>query len=319
MRTLYTFAGERRDPSDREVLDGWARSDKNGFWLDIEDPTDEDYELLLDRLHFHPLTVEDIQQQNSRPKLEQYTGYLFAVVFTALVDKGRLRYQEHHLYFARNAIVTAHHGRSAELSDLFQRLADHKDLAHGDVSYLAYLVVNALTDQMFGMLDQLDDEIDSLEDLVLSRPTSRTLSQLYRIKHSVIDLRRILGAQREVFQHLVTHASEYHSQDTAVYYRDVYDHVVRQYETVDSLRDLITGTMDVYLSTVSNRLNTNIQKLTVIASLFLPLTFLTGFFGMNFGYLVQHITAPFAFAAVVLLMAATVVVQLALFRSRRWI
>ena len=108
------------------------------------------------------------------------------------------------------------------------------------------------------------------------------------MKHSAVEMRRILGAQRDMFQRLVTLSLEA-DRETTAYYRDVYDHIIRQYETVDSLRDLLTGAMDVYLSTVSNRLNMTVKALTVVASLFLPLTFLTGFFGMNFGWLVTRI------------------------------
>jgi magnesium transporter len=319
VRTIFTFAGEHSEPDDEEVVAHLDKCDEEGFWLDIQDPMYDDYQLLLNNFHFHRLTVEDIQQQNSRPKLEQYRGYLFVIIFTAKLEKRRLAYQEHHLYFSKNKIVSVHHGPAPELASLMRRLREDPEISQRDPSYLEYLVVNALTEGMFSVLEELDNEIDKLEDQIVGRPSSRTLSELYRLKHQVIELRRILGAQREVFQHLVTHAVQFHSEETSVYYRDVYDHVVREYETVDSLRDLLTGAMDVYLSTVSNRLNVTIQRLTVVASLFLPLTFLSGFFGMNFGFLVQHITAPIAFVGGVSLMLGSVVLQLILFRRQGWI
>ena len=133
----------------------------------------------------------------------------------------------------------------------------------------------------------------------------------------MIDLRRQLGAQRDLLQQLVARSTEYHGNDIGVYYRDIYDHIVRQYEAADSLRDLLTGTMDVYLSTVSNRSNATMKQLTMIASLFLPLTFLTGFFGMNFGFLVSHIGSTSAFALAVGLMGVATLIQLWIFRIRR--
>ncbi|MBJ7601138.1 MAG: magnesium and cobalt transport protein CorA [Candidatus Nephthysia bennettiae] len=319
MRTLFTFSGEISEPDDKQIAARHAKCDQDGFWLDIQDPTDADYSLLLDVFHYHRLTVEDIQQENARPKLEQYRGYLFAIVFTARLEESQLGYQEQHLYFSKNALVTVHHGPAPEITALMERFRKSPDLTQKDPSFLEYLVVNELTEGMFAVLDQLDDRIDSLEDQIIERPTSRILSQIYKLKHDVIELRRILGAQREVFQHLVTHAVQFHSEDTSVYYRDVYDHVVRQYETVDSLRDLLTGSMDVYLSTVSNRLNGSMRQLTVIASLFLPLTFLTGFFGMNFAFLVGKIMSPFAFAGGVSVMLASTAIQLYIFHRRGWI
>jgi magnesium transporter len=129
-----------------------------------------------------------------------------------------------------------------------------------------------------------------------------------------------LGAQRDVFQRLTTHGIHLQQQDMTLYYRDVYDHIVRQYETVDSLRDLLTSTMDVYLSTVSNRLNQTTKALTVVASLFLPLSFLTGFYGMNFSYLTSVLETPYAaFALGVGTMLIATAIQLYLFRRRGWI
>jgi magnesium transporter len=136
----------------------------------------------------------------------------------------------------------------------------------------------------------------------------------------VVELRRLLGGQRDVFQALITHGIHLQQADMTLYYRDVFDHIVRQYETVDSLRDLLTSAMDVYLSTVSNRLNQTTKALTVVASLFLPLSFLTGFYGMNFSYLTQVLESPYiAFAVGVVTMLIATGIQLYLFRRRGWI
>jgi magnesium transporter len=136
----------------------------------------------------------------------------------------------------------------------------------------------------------------------------------------VSELRRFLGAQRDVFQKLTTHGIHLQQDDMTLYYRDVYDHMVRQYETADSLRDLLTGAMDVYLSTVSNRLNETTKALTVIASLFLPLSFLTGFYGMNFAYLVNVLESPYlAFLIGVGTMIIATLIQLYFFKRRGWL
>jgi len=142
----------------------------------------------------------------------------------------------------------------------------------------------------------------------------------WRSSATVTELRIFLGAQRDVFQRLITHGIHLQQQDMTLYYRDVFDHIMRQYETVDSLRDLLSSAMDVYLSTVSNRVNETTKALTVIASLFLPLSFLTGFYGMNFVYLTQVLETPYAaFAVGVGTMVIATVIQLVLFRRRGWI
>jgi magnesium transporter len=180
--------------------------------------------------------------------------------------------------------------------------------------------VDAIVDATFPVLERVDDTVDQMEDDIIEKAAPGSLDRIYHLKHSVIDLRRFLGAQRDVFQKLVTHGIHLQQQDMTLYYRDVYDHIVRQYETVDSLRDLLTSAMDVYLSTVSNRLNQTTKALTVIASLFLPLSFLTGFYGMNFAYLTTVLEPPYiAFAIGVGTMLIAIGIQLYLFRRRGWI
>jgi magnesium transporter len=182
------------------------------------------------------------------------------------------------------------------------------------------MVIDVLVDATFPVLEELDDIVDRLEDDITEHASSDSLNKIYHLKHSVTEMRRFLGAQRDLFQRLVTHGIHLQQQDMTLYYRDVYDHIVRQYETVDSLRDLLTSAMDVYLSTVSNRLNQTTKALTVIASLFLPLSFLTGFYGMNFSYLTQVLETPYwTFAVGVGTMAVSIVIQLYFFRRRGWL
>lgn len=221
-----------------------------------------------------------------------------------------------------------HAGKSDPLKRLHERITASPEVTHGKTAYLFYLVVDQLVDAMFPVLDQLDDLTDAVEDRIIQQPDTATLSELSDLKRVVVDLRKVLGAQRDVFQRLTTSAisdpqgaaaSEFPGE-MSIYYRDVYDHLVRQYEIVDSLRDLLSTAMDVYLSTVSNRLNLRITRLTVFATLFLPLTFLTGFFGMNFAFLVAHIVPTWTFwVFAVGIMVVVTVGQLFYYRRLGWI
>jgi len=168
---------------------------------------------------------------------------------------------------------------------------------------------------LVGQLSRVEDE---LEDAIVDRADPEQLRRIYALKHSVTQLRQLLGAERDLFQRLITESLS--DPDLGAYYRDVYDHVIRQYESVDSLRDLLTGAMDVYLSTVSNRLNVTMRTLTVIASLFLPITFLTGFYGMNFAYLTSVLEPhQLAFPIAIGTMLAATAFQLYIFKRRGWI
>jgi magnesium transporter len=319
VRTLVTAAGERIDATFDEVRARMAGRE-GGFWLDIEGPDADDYRLLLDELHFHPLTVEDVQLQNQRPKLDEFAGYKFAVLFTATLDGDEVALREHHLYLTPHCLISLHQEPAPALDDVRQRIADTPDVTRGELGFLEYLVVNALVECLFPTLDALDERIDTVEDRVLLRATPDALSRITRLKHEVAELRRVLGAQRDVFQRLLNHSLERRGgHELTLYWRDVYENLIRQYEQVDSLRDLLTGAMDVYMSTESNRLNTTMKQLTVITTVFLPLTFITGFFGMNFSWMVEHIGGLWPFAAGTAVMVVAVVVQLAVFRRWGWI
>ena len=243
------------------------------------------------------------------------------VLFTAELEGSRVQIREHHLYLSSQYLVSVHIEPSEPLQRLRERIKSNPELAHRSLPYLFYLVVDHLVDSLFPILEKLDESTDAVEDGIILRPDTAALSELSDLKRAVVDLRKVLGAQRDVFQRLTTRAiGEVGDQEMSIYYRDVYDHLVRQYETVDSLRDLLSTAMDVYLSTVSNRLNLRITRLTVFATLFLPLTFLTGFFGMNFAFLVGHIVSPWTFWVLAVgIMGLTTVGQLFYYRRRGWI
>jgi len=318
VRTLATASGQCVDVSVEE-MERRMQAKEDRFWLDIEGPEEADYRLLLDTFGFHPLTVDDVRQKNQRPKLDEFPGYKFAVLFGADLVGEHLAFREHHLYLSHHWLVTIHDEPSAPLGDVRRRIREDPTVTRGDVVFVQYLVISGVVSGLFPTLDQLDDTIDQLEDTVLARPSPSLLARITDLKHEVSELRRVLGPQRDVFQRLLSHSLEHSEGDLPLYWRDVYEDLVRQYEEADSLRDLLTGAMDVYLSTVSNRLNGTMMQLTVIASVFLPLTFLTGFFGMNFGFLVTRITGIEAFLLGVGLMMATMVVQLFLFWLRGWL
>src|ERR1700674_3776500 len=307
MRTLLTTSGKTAATDIAAVNRCFATANTEGFWLDIESPDADDYRLLEETFKAHPLTIEDIRNQNQRPKIDEYPEYNFVVIFQADWKGDDVSFLEHHLLVGPYYLVTVHDEPAPALTK-------------GQPAFLTYLVIDAMVDATFPVLERVDETVDKMEDEIIEKAAPDSLDRIYHLKHSVTELRRYLGAQRDVFQRLITHGIHLQQQDMTLYYRDVYDHIVRQYETVDSLRDLLSSAMDVYLSTVSNRLNQTTKALTVIASLFLPLSFLTGFYGMNFSYLTQVLETPYwAFAVGVGTMLISIAIQLYFFRRRGWI
>jgi magnesium transporter len=186
---------------------------------------------------------------------------------------------------------------------------------------LLYHVVVGLVDSFFPVLTEFDERIDEIEDAIAAEPTDEQLQEMFAMKRRLVGLRKAITPQRDAFGKVATDASALPGMgpEAERYFRDVYDHLIRLSEIIDSYRDLMTGAMDVYLSTVSNRLNVVMERLTVIATIFLPLTFITGFFGQNFGWMVRHVGGWPEFVALgVGLQLAALAVLLAFFKKRRW-
>ncbi|HEY6538682.1 MAG TPA: magnesium transporter CorA family protein [Candidatus Dormibacteraeota bacterium] len=319
MHWLVTGKGQEEN-CDLARLKQALRAKQGPLWLDIEAPKPADFELLRDGFGIHRLTIEDIQQGGQRPKWEDYPGYVFLVLVALEWKKQAAVLQEQYLCISPRWIISLHQKPNPGLAEVRRRLEVDPALAQGRPMFVTYLVTGAIVDSAFPALEGIDEEVDALEDRLVTTATQRDLPRITRLKHSVTDLRRILGAQRDSFQRLVTQSLDPAAPEASLYFRDIYDHLVRQYETVDSLRDLLSGAMDTYLSTVSNRLNGTMKTLTVMASLFLPLTFLTGFFGMNFAYLIRVLEpSGLAFIGAIVLMVLSLVLQLYLFRRRNWI
>jgi magnesium transporter len=319
-RQLITIHGSYIEPSKSGLTHHLKQAEAEGFWLDIIDPDEEDFEVLSKVFGFHQLTIEDIEHKQQRPKLEEYAGYSFMVVFSAEWLKDKITFIEHFIYLGRHYVVTVHDRKTASLETLRDHIKADPGKTQEQAAYLTYMVIDALVDDTFPLLERLDEMIDQLQDDIIEKADPSMLATIYSLKHDVAELRRFLANQRDLFQRLITHSLDLHAADMTVYWRDVQDHILRQYETVDSLRDLLTGAMDVYLSTVSNRLNVTMKTLTIIASLFLPLSFLTGFYGMNFGFLTGVMEPPYwAFTIGILTMLGSLVVQVILFRRRGWL
>jgi magnesium transporter len=314
---LITVDGSEHDISTgtvRRLLDASAR-----FWLDLAGMDTSTVDgLLRDTFGFHPLAVHDAENFAQRPKIDVYDDFILMVVYGA-TSGGRL--VEVHCFYTETYLVTVHRDACPELTDLATRLKQRAE-PRPDHVMLLYLVVNTLIDGYFPVLADLDDQIDELEDAILQRPTDQQLGQLFDMKRWLIALRKVVTPQRDMFATLEsgTDALPGITADAERYYRALYDHLIRISDLVDSYRDLVSGVLDTYMSTVSNRLNVVVKQLTIIATIFLPLSFLTGFFGQNFAWMVNRITGLPAFlGAGIGLQVAIAVVLIIVFRLRGWL
>jgi magnesium transporter len=294
------------------------------FWLDLEGLDAETGDLLRQDFGFHPLAVEDAEHFGQRPKVDDFDGFTYLVLHGARASSGESVTREVHVFYAAKHVVTVHKDDGDLFDGVRQRAARHRAAAGSSPGVsLLYLIVDELVDTYFPVLAQLDDRIDALEDAILKRPTEAQLGELFGMKRTLVALRKVVTPERDMFARLLSGMSivEGMTPEDERYFRDLYDHLIRISDLVDSYRDLLTGAMDTHLSTVSNRLNVVMKQLTIIATIFLPLSFLTGFFGQNFALLTGHVlTQTWSFWVLGIgLELVTAAGLLYLFRRRGWL
>jgi magnesium transporter len=316
--TLVDAAGAVLSSPTRDDIEQRLK-DQTYFWLDLHQPTADDIEVLGEVFGFHPLALEDSANFDQRPKIDPYDDYAFMVVYGASPDEDGL--VEVHCFTAEHYLVTVRHDDCPAFVNLQKRYMARPD-ALKDESMLIYHVVDGLTDSFFPSLSELDERIDTLQAEIFANPHEEQLQEVFAMKQRLIGVRRVITPQRDMFAQLVGRVVDLPgiSDETTRYFRDVYDHLIRLSDMIDSYRDLLTGIIDVYLATVANRRDQIMKQLTVLAVIFLPVTYITGFFGQNFGYMVNHmIGSPTALVLGTALQVITVVAILAFFKRRRWL
>ena len=263
------------------------------FWLDLGSPSDDQIRHLGDLLGLHPLAVDDSLHFGQRSKLDVYGEKALLVLQGGREqkpeDENDHPLEEIHCYLCGDYIVTLHRGPYPELD----RLVPMFQQASADKSeqYFVYKIVDAIVDSFFPILADLDEEIDDLEDEIVAGAKGQQLQEIFRLKRLLLRLRKAVVPMRDVFARQADQIVDLAGleTDSRDYFRDVYDHLIRITDELDSYQEMVAGCTDLYLSTVANRQGEISKQLTIIASVFLPLSFLTGFFGMNFDWEVAHV------------------------------
>lgn len=254
-------------------------------WIDLTKQDAEAIKLLGERFHFHPLTLEDCLHFDQRPKFESYEGYDFLVVhgfeinWLSLAESTAL---ELHIFITGNLVITIHEQPIPMLETLWLRVLGEGQLVSQGTDYLCYLILDGLMDSYFPLISEVELKLDDLEDRVLNSAANVGLEEIFNFKRLLLDLRRILLPQRDVIGLLSRHSNERFSERVEFYMRDVYDHALRLHGYVENARELVSNVRDAHLWAASQRTNEIMKRLTILSAVFLPLTFMTGFFGQNF-------------------------------------
>jgi magnesium transporter len=281
-------------------------------WFDITDPNSKELDKLAHRFRFHELQIEDCRHSPQRAKTEEHEHYIF-VVLKHLRDDAEFTFEDFSVFVGQTELVTVHQGSSDVLEKMRVRAAQGKVER---VDRLFYMLLDVIVDEYSPVLDRVADEIAEVESVVLEHPEPQVLARIFKLKRNLIEFRRIAAGMREVVNSLMRREQGLLSDDLDPYFRDVYDHLVRTVEFIETYRDLLSGALDIYLSAVANRTNEVMKVLTIWGTVALPLVIITGFFGMNLR--LPWTTNPHGTLYSVLLMAVTTAASLLYFKKKHW-
>ncbi len=268
----------------------------------------------------HPLVMEDILNTDQRPKMEDYGENLFIVLKTLFyVDPtGEIGADQISLILRPNSLLSFQERKTDMFAPIEERLRNGKGrLRKMGADYLAYLLLDVIVDRYFIILEKLGDKIEGLEEKLITAPTPQVLRQIQKLKRDMLLLRRWIWPLREVISGLERGEPALIQGSTRIYLRDVYDHTIQVMDTIEVFRDMLSGMLDIYLSSVSNRLNAVMKVLTIIATIFMPLTFIAGLYGMNFEYM-PELKWRWGYPLILAVMALIVVYMLAVFKKKQW-
>ena len=273
--------------------------------------------------HFriHPLVLEDIMDTSQRPKMEDLGSYVYFVIRMARPDRkgGEDRFEQISIILGRNFVISF----QEDVGDVFDQVRDRIRRGKGRIrkmgaDYLAYCLLDAVVDGYFCVLEKQGEEIETLEDELLDKPDPATMHHIHRLKRDMIFMRKSIWPLREVISGLDRTESRLFKPATALFLKDVYDHTVQVMDTIETYRDILSGMLDTYLSSVSNRMNEVMKVLTIIATIFIPLTFIVGIYGMNFKF-IPELDWHWGYFAIWGIMIVVALIMIGFFKRKKWL
>jgi magnesium transporter len=290
------------------------------YWVDLEDPTESEEEILWEIFNFHQLAIEDCIATHQYPKIDDYGEYLYLIVHAVDYSKtdSAFRTTELDIFLTPQFVVTFHYEPLRTIAERRLRLKEGALPPDRRPAFLLHQILDILVHYYAPAMESFEKRIGNIEEIIIKKPHPRVLDRIFEFKKEVLNLKRILGPQREVINRLGRGEFRLIPAELRAYYRDVFDEISRYNEMAESYRDLIMMALDAYLSSVSNRLNEIMRALTLISTIFLPLTFITGLFGMNF----QHVPGAGNWWGFYLTIGASVLIGAGMylfFKFKKWV
>jgi len=313
----YSQATGAREFDISELKD--LLSKREFVWLDIQDPKDPDFDLLSDVFKFHPLAIEDSRSKFHLPKINEYEDHVFLIwhAIKDIPDTPRMETVEVDIFLGRNYLVSLHPMQISHINKTQEECLTTPDRMKFGPDYLLHSLLDRIVDDYFLIVDKISNRIDGLEDLIFKNPDEKHIKALFALKHQMLFIRKLVAPERDIVNALSRFDSEIVKGRMRIYFQDIYDHLLRVVDLVDTSRDVIGGAMDIYLSTVSNRLNEVMKKLTIVATIFMPLTLISGIYGMNFRHM-PELSIRYYYFGVLGFMLFFAIGMFSYFRWRKW-
>jgi magnesium transporter len=328
--TCVDYSPERAEFQDVRDLPAFVTAHRPEWsvvrWINVDGLGDLGViRALAEKYHLHPLAVEDVLHVPQRPRVQtfdadgEFQARLFVIVREMELREGQLHTEQVSIFVGHRTVLTFQESPGDVWNPLRQRIrTPGSQLRRADASFLAYSLIDAVVDYAFPILEQFGDRLEELEDRVLQHPNQETMQEIHRVKRELLLVRRAMWPMREVLQRMQRDPHECFSEITRTYVRDVYDHAIQIIDIVETYREMATGLTETYMTSISNRMNEIMKVLTIIGTIFIPLTFLAGVYGMNFHHF-PELEWPYAYPLFWAICLGTAVSMVAWFRRRGWL
>jgi magnesium transporter len=326
------FYEEKSFSTVEELLKWYQLHQDKVNWIHVKGFGDKSsFETLASHFKFHRLEMEDIFNVYQRPKVEEYDGHLFFISRMITLGENTMTNEQLNTFLGSNYVLTVQENYDDIFEPIRNRIRNSKGyLRHSKADYLAYALMDSVIDYYYPALEKIGDLMDELEDELLSNPTNLSMNKILQIKRELIVFRRTIWPERDKINDILRSDFKLITQGSKVYFRDSYDHCVQLLDIIDSYKEVTASLMDVYLSSVSNRLNNVMKVLTIISTIFIPLTFIVGVYGMNFAYNdpvtgkamplnMPELYSPYGYVGVIAVMVVMVIFQLYFFYKKGWL
>ncbi|OPY64418.1 MAG: Magnesium transport protein CorA [Syntrophorhabdus sp. PtaU1.Bin050] len=320
---ITVYEGENSREVELSDLERYcaSKNSKEVVWVNVGGIHQADIVEMIGKVfHLHPLSLEDVMNTDQRPKMEEYENYLFVVLKMLVYDEpsSRIRDEQISLILGNSFLISFQEGKPDAFGSVREAIRSKRGrINETGVDYLAYSLIDTIVDNYFFTMETLGEDIEGLEDNLIKNPGAQTLRSIHRLKRELIFLRRTVWPLREVIGDLERRGSVFIQESTIIYLRDVYDHIIHVSDTIETFRDMVSGMLDIYLSSASNRMNEIMKVLTIIATIFIPLTWIVGIYGMNFEHMPElrmRLGYPFA----MLFMVVVAILMLVYFKRKKW-